>query len=268
MVYGTIFDIKKFALHDGPGIRTTVFFKGCPLNCWWCHNPEGRKYEPETFQVKINAAKNDLSYSHKSEMFGRSVTVNDIMKEVLKDEMFYDQSDGGVTFSGGEPMAQIDFLLALLSACKDNNIHTTVDTCGYSDWADFEKICDLVDLFLYDLKLIDDDTHKQYTDVSNKSILDNLTRLTSVSSKVNVRVPLIPGITDSDANLDAMAEHISGLKNLHTVSLLPYNLLGEDKLRRFDLENRLGQLKKQDHDTILQMSKRFMNLGLIVKVGG
>ena len=147
---GIIFDIKKYALHDGPGIRTTVFLKGCPLNCWWCHNPEGQNPEPERFLT-------NQTVNH--EIIGREVTVDEVIAEIEKDRIFYDESGGGATFSGGEPLMQPDFLKNLLTACQIRDISTVLDSCGYAAWEIIEKIKDKVDLFLYDLKMIDDKKH-------------------------------------------------------------------------------------------------------------
>ncbi len=247
---GTIFDIKKFAIHDGPGIRTTVFFKGCPLDCWWCHNPEGRKLETETLSVKPGGDASDSCIPARTVVIGRDVSVASVMDEVMKDVIFYDESGGGVTFSGGEPMMQPEFLLVLLQACKENGLNTAVDTSGYAPWDDFKKIYDLIDLFLYDLKLMDDESHVKYTGVSNKLILENLARLSSMGSKVEPRIPLIPGITDTEENLEAIAEFLTPQKNIRHVVLLPYNRLGEDKFRKFDLTYKAGQLSVQTGDKL------------------
>ena len=265
---GTIFDIKKFAIHDGPGIRTTVFFKGCPLDCWWCHNPEGRKLETETLSVKPGGNTSDSGNAAKTEVIGRDVSVEAVMDEILKDVIFYDQSGGGVTFSGGEPMMQPEFLYMLLQACKENGLNTAVDTSGYAPWVDFEKIYDLVDLFLYDLKLMDDEAHNEYTGVSNELILDNLLRLSSMGNKIEPRIPLIPGITDTEENLEAIARFLTPQKNIRHVVLLPYNRLGEDKFRKFDLTYKAGQLSVQTGDELEDKAEIFRSHGYEVRLGG
>ena len=265
---GKIFDIKKFAIHDGPGIRTTVFFKGCPLDCWWCHNPEGRKLETETVSVKRGVDDSDSSNPAKTEVIGRDVSVADVMDEVMKDLIFYDQSRGGVTFSGGEPMMQPEFLLMLLQACKENGLNTAVDTSGYAPWDDFEKIYDLVDLFLYDLKIMDDESHSKYTGVSNVLILENLERLLAVGNKVEPRIPLIPGITDTEENLEAIVEFLTPQKNIRHVVLLPYNRLGEDKFRKFDLIYKAGQLSVQTGDELEDKAEIFRSHGYEVRLRG
>ncbi|MDH4157540.1 MAG: glycyl-radical enzyme activating protein [candidate division Zixibacteria bacterium] len=248
---GTIFDIKKFAIHDGPGIRTTVFFKGCPLDCWWCHNPECRETTDNQAAVP-----------------GREVSVSEVMTEIEKDTVFYEQSGGGVTFSGGEPLAQMDFLKTLLGACRQKEIHTALDTCGFAPWEEFEKILGLVDLFLYDLKIMDDTQHRKYTGQPNALILENLQRLSREDVRINLRVPLVPGITDSDDNLDAIAGFVSNLPGISHVSLLPYNKLGEDKLRRFRRVNRLGGLRTFAESEVADKAARFTALGYAVKIGG
>jgi len=263
---GIIFDIKKYAIHDGPGIRTTVFFKGCPLDCWWCHNPEGRKPDPETLPAKTSG--NDAPNSKKTETVGRVVSAETVIEEINKDIIFYDQSGGGVTFSGGEPMMQPEFLCALLQTCKQNGIHTAVDTCGYAQTEKFAEILDLVDLFLYDLKIMDDQAHIKYTGVSNELILKNLIELSRNGRRVQLRVPLIPGITDPNENLDAIAEFIAPLDNIHEIVLLPYNQLVEHKLNKFKMDHKLGHLRIQENAEIQDKVRRFALRGYQVKIGG
>lgn len=168
-VKGTIFDIKKFALHDGPGIRTTIFLKGCPMRCPWCHNPESQNPEPEAMTATNLPGGNRPVVQ---EIVGRQVTVREVMWEIRKDLLFYDESGGGVTFSGGEPLMQPKFLTALLTASKRSGIRTALDTTGYAPWIELENILPLVDLFLYDLKFIDDSLHQKYTGVSNRLVFE------------------------------------------------------------------------------------------------
>jgi len=262
-ITGLIFDIKKYAIHDGPGIRTTVFLKGCPLECWWCHNPEGRSEHKETVTIKRGGGA-----EARDEEIGRVITLSELMAEIEKDVVFYDQSGGGVTFSGGEPMVQIDFLAAALAACRDGNFTTAVDTCGYAPAVDFERIYDTVDLFLYDLKLIDDELHKKYTGVSNGPVLENLALLAGMGDKVRLRIPMVPGISDTESNLTGILDHISPLKNIKHISLLPYNKLSEDKTDRFGLVDKLGKLEVQDQEKLTKLAGLFEKQGYIVKVGG
>ncbi|MEW6410956.1 MAG: glycyl-radical enzyme activating protein [Candidatus Zixiibacteriota bacterium] len=248
---GKIFDIKRYAIHDGPGIRTTVFLSGCPLDCLWCHNPEARNLDTTDPTGKT-----------------RTVTVSEVMEEVTKDRVFYDQSGGGVTFSGGEPLFQIDFLEALCGASRRLGIRTAVDTCGHAPWADFERIYNDVDLFLYDLKLMDDNEHRHYTGESNRQILENLKLLTGKGSAVNIRIPLVPGITDTEANLDRIRDLVASLPGIARISLLPYNQFGEDKRRRFGLPGKLGNLEQQSKVDVESKADRFRSLGCEVKIGG
>lgn len=242
-----IFDIKKFAIHDGPGIRTTVFFKGCPLDCQWCHNPECKSDKADLFPGL-----------NQDQLFEK------VLKEIKKDIIFFDQSGGGVTFSGGEPLNQMDLLIELLVASKEAGIHTAVDTCGHAEFNNFQKILDQVDLFLYDIKLIDNNTHRKYTGVSNDLIFENLRALAKTGKEICIRVPLIPGITDRDENLSGIAELIQSLDSLNTVDLLPYNLFGKSKYRKLGKSHPFGDLQMQSDDELKRMSGIFKSRGLEV----
>ena len=264
---GIIFDIKKFAIHDGPGIRTTVFFKGCSLDCWWCHNPESRNPEPESRQVRFSRGAHGDSRM-KDTTIGCTVTVEELIAEILQDEIFYDQSGGGVTISGGEPLMQVEFLKALLDRCHHLSIHTAVDTSGYAAWNDFEQIYDLVDLFLYDLKIMDETDHKKYIGVSNRRILSNLARLTERGDKVIVRIPMIPDITDTQDNLEAIAVFLSSLPNVHFISLLPYNKLGEDKIERFEMGHPRRRWQTMPTEQVRQAGRMLESHGYQVSIGG
>jgi pyruvate formate lyase activating enzyme len=253
-----IFDIKRYAINDGPGIRTAIFFKGCPLKCWWCHNPEGQSNQPQLmFRVsRCKASKaclqacpqrairwvegsvtnweacNDcgkcaeVCYAGGREMVGKVVSVSELMAEIERDVPFYDQSGGGVTFTGGEPMFQRELLLETLLACKNQEIHTTVDTSGHASWEEFELIKPLVNLYLYDLKFMDEIKHMHYTSVSNHLILNNLKNLSSAKAHIIVRLPLIPGVNDDDENVELSASFLAGLPCLDGVELMPYHEIG------------------------------------------
>lgn len=262
---GIIFDIKKFAIHDGPGIRTTVFLKGCPLDCWWCHNPESRSLEIETINITRNTSKGTKK---KKEKVGKLVTSDYVIEQLEKDRVFYDNSGGGVTFSGGEPMHQIDFLTELLIKSKQNGFHTIVDTSGYAPWEDFEKVIPYTDLFLYDLKLMDDDEHVKYVGVSNQTINSNLQKLVKTGSKIIVRIPMIPDITDTESNLRMTADFINGSDKIETICLLPYNKFGEDKMHRFDIPYRIEKLKTQNRDILEEKASIFRDRGFEVLIGG
>lgn len=264
---GFIFDIKKYSVNDGPGIRTTVFFKGCPLNCWWCHNPESQQSKPE--EVDNCAFRWNFSHSSsKSKMVGSQVLVSEVMREVEKDLPFYEESKGGATFSGGEPMLQIDFLQSLLSECKKMDINTAIDTTGYAPLTDFEKVYDTTDVFLYDLKLMDDKLHYEYCGVSNKLIHENLKELSSRGSKIILRLPIIPTLTDTEKNITETISFISTLKNIREIDLLPFHTTAKSKYERMKRENKVVELIPPTKEYMNELKNRFSQLGIPIKVGG
>ncbi|RJP25916.1 MAG: glycyl-radical enzyme activating protein [Candidatus Omnitrophota bacterium] len=257
MVEGIIFDIKRYAVHDGPGIRTTVFLQGCPLKCWWCHNPEGlRDWPNETF-VKQSYAKS----------IGR-VSVETIIQEIEKDLLFYEESGGGVTFSGGEPLVQHEFLRQSLAECKRRGIHTALDTTGYAPADIVQSIANAVDLFLYDLKLMDGELHEKYTGVSNSLIHENVKMLTANGNAMIVRVPLIPRITDTDDNLERLAEFVRELNGVNTIHFLPYHQTASQKYRRLQIENKMTDIHPPSEDEVNAVKNRFEKQGFLVKIGG
>lgn len=263
---GIIFDIKRFAVHDGPGIRTTVFMKGCPLSCQWCHNPESRSASicsvPKTVQI------GDKTFTE-DETVGREMTVEEVMEELRKEQIFMKESGGGVTFSGGEPLQQAEFLLEMLAACKIEKMHTTVDTTGFSNWKTLEKVAQYTDLFLYDLKLIDDNRHKSYAGVSNTLILENLGKLLELGNKVRIRMPMIPGITFTEENINQTIAYLSGLKfPIEGVDLLPFHNTASHKYERFGLEYKLGELKTIKKTDLAETRLLFERAGFDVQIGG
>ncbi len=266
---GMIFDIKRYAIHDGPGIRTTVFLKGCPLRCRWCHNPEGIAKEQEIMirEDRCIQCKECITHCPKSAislssdtilldksscdrcglcidactaqslvMVGNNMTEAQVLKEIEKDLIFYEESDGGVTFSGGDPLMQPKFISDLLDACKAQDIHTVVDTSGYIDVISLLKISKKVNLFLYDIKMMNNDKHRKYTGVSNKLILKNLELLSQQDQPIIIRIPLIPGINVDDVNIIELGTFVSSLKNIKEISLLPYHRSGVSKLKRLNKE--------------------------------
>jgi pyruvate formate lyase activating enzyme len=265
---GIIFDLKKYAIHDGPGIRTTVFFKGCPLACWWCHNPEGRNPEPEPVDPERVRARKYVKDPSREGTIGYEVSVQYLLEEIEKDRMFYEQSGGGVTFSGGEPLMQVDFLSALLEGCRDAGMRTAVDTSGYAPRQAFERIVESVDLFLYDIKLIDSVEHIEYTGISNELILDNLAWLVEKGPRIVPRIPLIPGVTDTEGNLRGIARFLSALESIDEVDLLPYNTIAEDKFERYRIEARLGHLEHQSPEQLREAGALFEEIGCRVRYGG
>lgn len=265
MLQGTIFDIKRFAIHDGPGIRTTVFVKGCPLRCPWCHNPEGQNPDPESAIPVVADA--EARGQSTDEILGRVVEVEDVMKEVEKDIPFFDESGGGVTLSGGEPLAQPEFLVALLEACRRRKLHTCLDTSGYATREVFALFTDSVDLYLYDLKLMDDAEHQKYTGVSNRSILDNLETLDELHKKVIVRFLVIPGVTDTEENISATLDFLSSLRNLRDVSLLPYHRIAAEKYRRLRRKNEMEGVSPPSDEMMKSLRTHFENCGMRVTIG-
>jgi pyruvate formate lyase activating enzyme len=301
MVEGTIFDIKKYAIHDGPGIRSTVFFKGCPLHCRWCHNPEGitvasqRIYRQvrcigcgECIQICPHAvmaqtpegivwdpAKCDLCQtcadhcpSEALEFIGRKVTVGDVIHEIEKDMAFYDQSGGGITLSGGEPLMQPEFLLQLLDACAELDLHRTVDTTGYADSELLLQVAQKVDLFLYDLKLMDTGKHRDFTGVPNELILNNLKLLAQNKARIQVRVPIIPGINSDAENIDRTAAFVSALPGVEHIAILPFHNSARGKYGWLGMESGLPDIERPDEAHLKMIAERIAKSGLRVKIGG
>lgn len=301
---GTVFDIQRFSVHDGPGIRTTVFLKGCPLRCLWCHNPEGISQKPELmfFEYKclgcgtcarvcpegaislpperippappLGAGKEKIFPALDREkctgcgkcaeacpsgawrLVGQRITVEDLLCALERDALLYDRSQGGVTFSGGEPLFQPDFLLSALRACKEKQIHTAVDTSGYAPWRVLEKIAPFVDLFLFDLKPMDEEEHRRYTGVSNRPIHENLRRLAKLGRPVIVRVPLIPGITDTERNIQALVAFFRELGGgIQGVELLPYHDVAE-KYQRLGRSYGMPPLPRPTEESLAELRAR------------
>jgi pyruvate formate lyase activating enzyme len=259
---GIIFDLKKYAIHDGPGIRTTVFLKGCPLHCWWCHNPESRSMNPQPLVENGATRPPSALFRQNRDIVGREVTVEEVMHEVEKDILYYDESGGGVTFSGGEPLIQPAFLKELLIVSKNTGIHTVVDTCGYIPYEAIETINGWVDLYLYDLKLINESEHIKYTGASNTLIHDNLERLLREGKAVEIRIPLIPDITDTEENIAGTIEYLKSLDASIRLHLLPYNKIGEGKYERFGMTRKLGNLDIQSGQKIASIKYKFQSAGL------
>jgi pyruvate formate lyase activating enzyme len=300
-ITGLIFDVKRFALHDGPGIRTSVFLKGCPLRCVWCHNPEGRSPYPELalrptrclgcaacvevcprgavvehngrFLVRRDRCEAcgrcaEVCYSGARERVGRRVSPEELLAELEKDRDFYAQSGGGVTFTGGEPFFQARFLNEMLRLAKARSLHTAVDTCGYADWDDIERCLPWTDLFLFDLKVMDEKKHRRFTGVGNGQILHNLRLLVSRGARVQVRIPVVPGANDDPENWRATAAFLTSLPEVPPVELLPYHRLGESKFERLDREPEFHADVERSRERARWAAELLRRAGLVVAVGG
>jgi len=266
MTKGLIFDIKRYALHDGPGIRTTVFLKGCAANCWWCHNPESQAPEIEK-SVRINRF--DQSIIEEEEIIGREISIDELMTEISKDQVFFDESGGGVTISGGEPLMQPEFLREILIRCQETGLSATLDTTGYAPSAVFDSIIDFVDLFLYDIKFIDDRLHQKYAGVSNNNILTNLKTLVKKKKSLILRLPVIPGITDQKKNIEEILYFILNLKQGGMkIDLLPYHKIARHKYEKLNKEYLMCNTNLPSSDTMNLLKKKFEAAGFKVNIGG
>jgi pyruvate formate lyase activating enzyme len=263
---GLIFDIKRFAIHDGPGIRTTVFFKGCPLSCDWCHNPESRSCHIESYIEKERVG--NVAYNAEKQA-GKYYTNQELIQEVKKDMVFYDESKGGVTCSGGEPLYQPGFLQLFLEASKAENLHTCVDTSGYAHWKKLKNIIPFTDLFLYDIKHLDAVSHKDATGVDNSTILRNLEKLVAARSKVQIRFPLIPGFNDKPKHIEDLINFIANnlQGEIEGIILLPYHDLGSSKYGKFGI-SRKGSYSEPDTEIIKKLVTTFKENKINVLVGG
>lgn len=265
MEKGLIFDIRHFSVHDGPGIRSTVFLKGCPLRCLWCHNPESQKFEPETIQ---RVDKLDGKEFCSSQTIGRFMTVDEVFNEIRTHVAIFDETAGGVTFSGGEPLLQPQFLKKILKLSHSEGISTAIDTCGFASKQVLEEIFPFVNLFLYDLKIISPEKHESYTGQSNSIILKNLAYLDQLNSTIFVRVPLIPGITDDTNNLTSIKGVVQKLPSIKRLDLLPYHQMARDKYRRMNLPYGLEQAKPYTPEKLNEIKSIFDGLDIPISIGG
>ncbi len=296
---GMIFDIKHFAVHDGPGIRTTVFLKGCPLKCSWCHSPESQSPVPEVAYYQdlcigcgacVEACPNeaqtlgipkiirelctgigkcaDECFPEAIVLYGRKASIKEILEEVKKDKLLYEVSGGGVTLSGGEPTMQPEFTSALLKAFKDHGYHTTLDTCGYVDWTIFKHVSKNANLILFDLKHMDSFTHQELTGVPNNLIISNLEKISDMGIELLVRVPVIPDHNDSEENFIAMGNFLGGLSGISTVELLPYHNLGTPKYSALGREYPLNGLRTPELHTLKELAKILEVEGLKINIEG
>lgn len=301
VAYTTIFDIKRYALHDGPNIRTTVFFKGCPLSCHWCHNPEGIDFKIKIIhstekcigcgecveqcpQAALASTATGIERCKKTctscqecvalcpavahEATGRVIRTAELMKEIEKDRIFFDQSGGGVTFSGGEPLSQPDGLLALLKACGASGIHSAVDTSGFAPPGTMSTIARHTDLILFDLKIMDTALHRHFTGVDNDIILHNLKNLAHCDTPVRVRIPLIDGVNDDADNIRATGSFIAGIRNITGVDVLPYHPSARAKYRKLDMKYQGSAMKAPAQETIHATVTLLREYIADVRIGG
>lgn len=295
-----IFNLQKFSVHDGPGIRTTVFFKGCPLRCLWCHNPESQNFHKEllydsaactqcsrcvrgcpeqavtltqaavyTDKTKCKAcgACTDTCLACARTVAGRSAGIAELLTEIEKDIVFYEQSGGGVTFSGGEPCCQPEVLEQLARECRLRGIHVTIDTCGHVPFNTLERLLGVTDLFLYDLKHLDPDIHRQYTGQDNTLILSNLRRLAAAGANIHLRLPLIAKVNDDHTHIQAVIAFARSL-HIHQVSLLPYHNTGSSKYQRLGSVYAAENMSPPSPERLHEIKSCFAAAAFQVGIGG
>jgi len=269
MLKAMIFNIMRYSVHDGPGIRTTVFFKGCPLSCLWCHNPEGIYKDPQpAFHANkcISCGRCDkICPTGAREIIGYDISPGDLLKEIKKDLIFYEQSGGGVTFSGGEPLYQPEFLLEMLEKCAAEHIHTAIDTSGFCGTDIIIKAAERAKLILFDIKFLDEAKHIKYCGVSNKIILENLKALSDIKANINIRVPVIPGINDDEREMRNIFGYIKNINNITGVNLLPYHDMQSEKYKRLGMEYKMPDVP--ENNNILEIEKIFKKY-FKTKIGG
>ena len=301
MPTGLVSNIQRYSLHDGPGIRTTVFLKGCPLSCLWCHNPENGASHTEIMTVESRCVRcGECSDTCPSgllsdrgtigqgngapcrlcgacveacptgarQMVGKRMTVEEVMAEIRKDAIFYEDSGGGVTFSGGEPLAQPAFLQALVESCAACGIRTALDTCGFAPTGRLLAVAAVVDLVLYDIKSADDVRHTRFTGVSNRLILNNLRILGQAHGNIWLRIPVIPGLNDTEEELDAMARLAASVGGVRQINLLPYHRTATAKFQRMGRANELADVVPPSSERMQSILNRFTSLRLAARVGG
>jgi pyruvate formate lyase activating enzyme len=300
---GVIFNIQGYCIHDGPGIRTTVFLKGCPLRCLWCQNPESHSALPEPLFAEEKCAGcgkciqvcpeqaihllGKVSYTNRRlckgagacvsvcphearAVIGRWATVDEVFKAIDADSLFYQESGGGVTLSGGEPLAQPEFASGILKKCKDAGFHTALDTCGYANWPVVEQVMGHVDLVLYDIKHMDPEIHKKYTGASNDLILQNAERIHhKLAIPMRARVALVPGFNDSPENIEATAKFIAhNLSSTIPIHLLPHHRLGVAKWEQLNRRNETAVIDTPSEQHLTECRRVFESFGLTVIMGG
>ncbi len=274
-MFAKYIDIKKFAVHDGPGIRTTLFLKGCPLSCKWCHNPESISFKPQLSYLrnkclncgecvtactqKAHIIKNEahvfkrelcvncgncekVCLGNALKLYGKEISLEEAYSTIMEDKSFYDNSRGGATISGGEPMLQADFVAALFKKLCENGVHTALDTCGYIKFSEYEKVIPYTKIFLYDIKHIDSKKHTAAVGKSNELILENLLKLDKTGIDIEIRIPFVPGINTDEETVRKISVFLSQCRHITRVKLLPYHSLAGSKYESLDIENTLPKV--------------------------
>ncbi len=298
---GLVFDVRRYSIHDGPGIRTTVFLKGCPLSCIWCHNPEGLSaqravmvwedrclgcgdcvkacpagavyekegvYRTDSSLCVLSGECVRVCPAQARNMIGEECTAGDLMRRIEPDTIFFDESGGGVTFSGGEPLMQPAFLKEVLALCRERGIHTAVDTSGHAEAAVLKEIARWTDLFLYDIKLLDPEEHRMYTGRDNRLILKNLRLLDGMEKEMIIRIPVIPGVNDDKKRIRDTALFLSGFKSVRRIDLLPFHRMSVEKYRRLRMEPRMKEAGNIPAEKIDALKEAVRSFGFEVTVGG
>ena len=256
-VKGRIFDIQRFCTHDGPGIRTIVFLKGCALRCRWCCNPESQSYEIET-----------MIQNGKPKIMGKDVTVQEVLQEVLQDRPYYNRSGGGITLSGGESLLQPDFAVALLKTCKENGVNTAIETTGFASADVIKRFLPYLDTVLMDIKHINSNKHKEFTTQPNERILENARLIASNARKLIIRVPVIPAFNDTVAEISQIAEFAASLPGVDEIHLLPYHNLGRDKYVGLGRQYGMGDAKPPSNELMKVLAQTAEKFGLKAHIGG
>lgn len=298
-----IINIQKYSIHDGNGIRTTIFFKGCPLSCLWCHNPESQNYSEElmyneekctgcmacidicpqraiskeekcvvTDKIKCDLCKECIDYcvNNAREIVGKEYTVAQLVKEAEKDRMFYEESSGGITLSGGEVMTQnMEYIEELLKKLKKKGYNIAIDTCGQAPYENYNRILKYVDTFLYDIKLMDNEKHIKYIGKSNKVILENLKKLSETGANINIRIPLVEGINADDESIEELIKFLKNNINVNKINLLPYHNTGKSKYERLQKVYEGVNFEAPSKERLETVKGKFEKAGFInIKIGG